>query len=49
MTLLRALAFHPKAVIPEPVALVQTAPAPMAQPQQATSPQPPQFQDVPPR
>lgn len=48
MTLLRALAFHPKAVIPEPVALVQTAPAPMAQPQQATSPQPPQFQDVPP-
>ena len=32
MTLLRALAFHPKAVIPEPVALVQTAPAPMAQP-----------------
>jgi DNA polymerase-3 subunit gamma/tau len=48
MTLLRALAFHPKAVIPEPVALVQTAPAPMAQPQQATSPQPPQFQDAPP-
>ncbi len=42
------VAFHPKAVIPEPVALVQTAPAPMAQPQQATSPQPPQFQDVPP-
>ncbi|HIE4798868.1 DNA polymerase III subunit gamma/tau [Serratia ureilytica] len=48
MTLLRALAFHPKAVIPEPVALVQTAPAPMAQPQQAASPQPPQFQDAPP-
>lgn len=48
MTLLRALAFHPKAVIPEPVALVQTAPTPMAQPQQAASPQPPQFQDAPP-
>lgn len=48
MTLLRALAFHPKAVIPEPVALVQTAPAPMAQPQQAASPQPLQFQDAPP-
>ncbi len=27
MTLLRALAFHPKAVIPEPVAMVQIAPA----------------------
>ncbi|HEB0100699.1 TPA: DNA polymerase III subunit gamma/tau [Serratia marcescens] len=48
MTLLRALAFHPKAVIPEPVALVQTAPAPMAQPQAAAAQQPPQFQDVPP-
>ncbi|EQA4235909.1 DNA polymerase III subunit gamma/tau [Serratia marcescens] len=48
MTLLRALAFHPKAVIPEPVALVQTAPAPMAQPQAAASQQPPQFQDAPP-
>ncbi|MFC3948982.1 DNA polymerase III subunit gamma/tau [Serratia entomophila] len=43
MTLLRALAFHPKAVIPEPVALVQTAPAQMAQPAQQ-----PQFQDAPP-
>ncbi|MEE4483049.1 DNA polymerase III subunit gamma/tau [Serratia ficaria] len=43
MTLLRALAFHPKAVIPEPVALVQTAPAPLAQPAQQ-----PQFQDAPP-
>ena len=48
MTLLRALAFHPKAVIPEPVALVQTAPAPMAQPQAAAAQQPPQFQDAPP-
>ncbi|WP_241167980.1 DNA polymerase III subunit gamma/tau [Serratia marcescens] len=48
MTLLRALAFHPKAVIPEPVALVQTAPAPMAQPQAAAPQQPPQFQDAPP-
>ncbi|ENZ5481314.1 DNA polymerase III subunit tau [Serratia marcescens BIDMC 44] len=38
MTLLRALAFHPKAVIPEPVALVQAA----------ASQQPPQFQDAPP-
>ncbi|MGP3141529.1 DNA polymerase III subunit gamma/tau [Serratia nevei] len=49
MALLRALAFHPKAVIPEPVALVQTAPAPMAQPQAAAAQQPPQFQDAPPR
>ncbi|HIE3983744.1 DNA polymerase III subunit gamma/tau [Serratia nevei] len=48
MALLRALAFHPKAVIPEPVALVQTAPAPMAQPQAAAAQQPPQFQDAPP-
>ncbi|MGP3119803.1 DNA polymerase III subunit gamma/tau [Serratia nevei] len=48
MTLLRALAFHPKAVIPEPVALVQTAPAPIAQPQAAAAQQPPQFQDAPP-
>jgi DNA polymerase-3 subunit gamma/tau len=47
MTLLRALAFHPKAVIPEPVALVQTAPAQMAQPQ-AQPAQQPQFQDAPP-
>lgn len=47
MTLLRALAFHPKAVIPEPVAPVQTAPAQMAQPQ-AQPAQPPQFQDAPP-
>ncbi|WP_283602681.1 DNA polymerase III subunit gamma/tau [Serratia proteamaculans] len=44
MTLLRALAFHPKAVIPEPVAMVQTA---MAQPQ-AQAAQPSQFQDAPP-
>ncbi|QNQ55392.1 DNA polymerase III subunit gamma/tau [Serratia liquefaciens] len=48
MTLLRALAFHPKAVIPEPVAMVQTAPAQMAQPQAQQVAQPPQFQDVPP-
>ncbi|MBH2872371.1 DNA polymerase III subunit gamma/tau [Serratia marcescens] len=48
MPLLRALAFHPKAVIPEPVAVVQTAPAPMAQPQAAAAQQPPQFQDAPP-
>ncbi|WP_261463022.1 DNA polymerase III subunit gamma/tau [Serratia proteamaculans] len=47
MTLLRALAFHPKAVIPEPVAMVQTAPVQMAQPQ-AQAAQPPQFQDAPP-
>ncbi|UTN97744.1 DNA polymerase III subunit gamma/tau [Serratia plymuthica] len=47
MTLLRALAFHPKAVIPEPVAPVQMAPAQIAQPR-APSAQPPQFQDVPP-
>jgi len=40
MTLLRALAFHPKAVIPEPVAPVQIAPAQMAQPR-APSAQPP--------
>ncbi|MDW5500573.1 DNA polymerase III subunit gamma/tau [Pseudomonas lundensis] len=47
MTLLRALAFHPKAVIPEPVAMVQTAPVQMAPPQvQAASS--PQFQDAPP-
>ena len=48
MTLLRALAFHPKAVIPEPVAMVQTAPALMAQPQAQQVAQPPQFQDAPP-
>ncbi|MGO3395770.1 MAG: DNA polymerase III subunit gamma/tau [Serratia proteamaculans] len=48
MTLLRALAFHPKAVIPEPVAMVQTAPAQMAQPQAQQVAQPPQFQDAPP-
>lgn len=48
MTLLRALAFHPKAVIPEPVApVVQVAPAQIAQPQ-APSAQPTQFQDAPP-
>jgi len=47
MTLLRALAFHPKAVIPEPVAPVQIAPAQMAQPR-APSAQPPQFQHAPP-
>ncbi|MGO2442589.1 DNA polymerase III subunit gamma/tau [Serratia proteamaculans] len=47
MTLLRALAFHPKAVIPEPVAMVQTAPVQMAQPQ-AQAAQPSQFQDAPP-
>ncbi|WP_413514835.1 DNA polymerase III subunit gamma/tau [Serratia proteamaculans] len=47
MTLLRALAFHPKAVIPEPVAIVQTAPVQMAQPQ-AQAAQPSQFQDAPP-
>lgn len=40
MTLLRALAFHPKAVTPEPVALVQTA-QPQAQPAQQ-----PQLQDA---
>lgn len=44
MTLLRALAFHPKAVIPEPV---QIAPAQIAQPQ-AQPTLPPQFQDAPP-
>lgn len=47
MTLLRALAFHPKAVIPEPVAMVQTAPVQMAQPQAQVA-QPSQFQDAPP-
>ena len=47
MTLLRALAFHPKAVIPEPVAMVQTAPVQMAQPQTQAA-QPSQFQDAPP-
>ena len=47
MTLLRALAFHPKAMIPEPVAMVQTAPVQMAQPQ-AQAAQPSQFQDAPP-
>lgn len=46
MTLLRALAFHPKAVIPEPVAMVQTAPVQMAQPQTQAA-QPSQFQDAP--
>jgi DNA polymerase-3 subunit gamma/tau len=47
MTLLRALAFHPKAVIPEPVAMVQQAP--MVQPQSQIAPAPPpQFQDAPP-
>ncbi|MFZ1873777.1 MAG: DNA polymerase III subunit gamma/tau [Chania sp.] len=47
MTLLRALAFHPKAVIPEPVAMVQQVP--MVQPQSQIAPAPPpQFQDAPP-
>jgi len=47
MTLLRALAFHPKAVIPEPVAMLQPAPAaPSAQPQSPALQ--PQFQDAPP-
>ncbi|MBC3379271.1 DNA polymerase III subunit gamma/tau [Serratia fonticola] len=46
MTLLRALAFHPKAVIPEPVAMVQTAPA---QPQGNMAVAPPSpYPDVPP-
>ncbi|HCK01031.1 MAG TPA: DNA polymerase III subunit gamma/tau [Serratia grimesii] len=47
MTLLRALAFHPKAVIPEPVAMVQTAPVQLTQPQSQLA-QPQQFQDAPP-
>lgn len=49
MTLLRALAFHPKAVIPEPVAMVQVAPTPIAPVQghqAATSP--PYYPDTPP-
>ncbi|NYA43739.1 DNA polymerase III subunit gamma/tau [Serratia fonticola] len=46
MTLLRALAFHPKAVIPEPVAMVQTAPA---QPQGNMTVAPPSpYPDAPP-
>ncbi|WP_419793015.1 DNA polymerase III subunit gamma/tau [Serratia fonticola] len=46
MTLLRALAFHPKAVIPEPVAMVQTAPA---QPQGNMAVAPPSpYPDAPP-
>ncbi|MBP1017743.1 DNA polymerase III subunit gamma/tau [Serratia fonticola] len=46
MTLLRALAFHPKAVIPEPVAMVQTAPA---QPQGNMAVAPPfPYPDAPP-
>lgn len=47
MTLLRALAFHPKANILEPVALVQTAPAQRVQPQAQTAQQP-QLHDAPP-
>ncbi|WP_337262904.1 MULTISPECIES: DNA polymerase III subunit gamma/tau [unclassified Serratia (in: enterobacteria)] len=46
MTLLRALAFHPKAVIPEPVAMVQQAP--MGQPQSHMAAAAPQSQDSPP-
>ncbi|WP_447878448.1 DNA polymerase III subunit gamma/tau [Serratia fonticola] len=46
MTLLRALAFHPKAVIPEPVAMVQSAPA---QPQGNMAVAPPSaYPDAPP-
>ncbi|WP_261466248.1 DNA polymerase III subunit gamma/tau [Serratia fonticola] len=46
MTLLRALAFHPKAVIPEPVAMVQIAPA---QPQGNMAVAPPSpYPDAPP-
>jgi DNA polymerase-3 subunit gamma/tau len=46
MTLLRALAFHPKAVIPEPVAMVQIAPA---QPQGNVAVAPPSpYPDAPP-
>lgn len=46
MTLLRALAFHPKAVIPEPVAMVQIAPA---QPQGNMAVAPPSaYPDTPP-
>lgn len=46
MTLLRALAFHPKAVIPEPVAMVQIAPA---QPQGNMAAAPPSaYPDAPP-
>ncbi|MFV8848276.1 DNA polymerase III subunit gamma/tau [Serratia fonticola] len=46
MTLLRALAFHPKAVIPEPVAMVQIAPA---QPQGNMAVVPPSpYPDAPP-
>ncbi|MBL5903669.1 DNA polymerase III subunit gamma/tau [Serratia fonticola] len=46
MTLLRALAFHPKAVIPEPVAMVQIAPA---QPQGSMAVAPPSpYPDAPP-
>ncbi|WP_447884526.1 DNA polymerase III subunit gamma/tau [Serratia fonticola] len=46
MTLLRALAFHPKAVIPEPVAMVQIAPA---QPQENMAVAPPSaYPDTPP-
>lgn len=44
MTLLRALAFHPKAAIPEPVAMVQQAP--VVQPQGQMTPPP--SQEVPP-
>ena len=46
MTLLRALAFHPKAVIPEPVAMVQIAPT---QPQGNMAVAPPSpYPDAPP-
>ncbi|HHQ4310411.1 TPA: DNA polymerase III subunit gamma/tau [Serratia fonticola] len=46
MTLLRVLAFHPKAVIPEPVAMVQIAPA---QPQGNMAVAPPSpYPDAPP-
>ncbi|WP_199063370.1 DNA polymerase III subunit gamma/tau [Serratia sp. ASV30] len=48
MTLLRALAFHPKAVIPEPVAMVQIAPAqPQPQGNMAVAP-PSAYPDAPP-
>ncbi len=49
MTLLRALAFHPKAVIPEPVAMLQAAPAQAAQTQgDMIAAQPPHYPDAPP-
>ena len=47
MTLLRALAFHPKAVIPEPVARVQSVPPIQAQVEASTAP-PSYHQDTPP-